>query len=69
VLTFGVYLWLLRYVPAYKLSLVSFVIPVIALFLGALLGGEPLEAHTLLGAGIVLAGVGLVLAQAPPRSS
>jgi drug/metabolite transporter (DMT)-like permease len=67
VLTFGVYLWLLRYVPAYKMSLVSFVVPPIALLLGALFGGESLTAHTLLGAAIVLLGVGLVIVQ--PRKS
>jgi drug/metabolite transporter (DMT)-like permease len=59
VLTFGVYMWLLRFVPAYRLSLVSFVIPIVALSLGAVLGNEPLGPRTLVGTGIVLAGVGL----------
>jgi drug/metabolite transporter (DMT)-like permease len=59
VLTFGVYLWLLRYVPAYRMSLVSFVIPVVALLLGAAFGGEPLGATTLFGTGLVVGGVAL----------
>jgi drug/metabolite transporter (DMT)-like permease len=63
VLTFGLYLWLLRYVPAYRLSLISFVTPVVALWVGSHFGGEPLGVHTVLGTGLVLAGVGLTLAK------
>jgi drug/metabolite transporter (DMT)-like permease len=65
VLTFGVYLWLLRTVPAYRMSLTSYATPVIALFVGAVLGGEPLGPSTLLGTALVLAGVGLTLVRAP----
>jgi drug/metabolite transporter (DMT)-like permease len=65
VLTFGVYMWLLRYVPAYRMSLVSFVIPVFALLVGAVFGGEALGARTLLGTAIVLGGVGLANRKAP----
>jgi drug/metabolite transporter (DMT)-like permease len=61
VLTFGVYLWLLRYVPAYKMSLTAFVTPLLALLLGSLVGGEPLSVFTLLGSGCVIGGVALVL--------
>lgn len=61
VFTFGVYMWLLRHLPAYLLSLTSFVTPVIALGFGALAGGEPLTLHTLAGAALVLLGVGLTL--------
>ncbi|MBC7171192.1 MAG: DMT family transporter, partial [Polyangiaceae bacterium] len=61
VLTFGAYMWLLRYVPAYRMSLVSFITPVVALLVGATLGGEPLGARTLLGTALVLAGCALVL--------
>lgn len=63
VLTFGLYLWLLRYVPAYRLSLISFVTPVVALLVGAQFGREPLGLHTMLGTALVLAGVGLTLAK------
>ena len=59
VVSFGVYMWLLRYVPASRMSLTSFVIPVVALLLGAAVGGEPLGANTLLGTGLVLGGVAL----------
>lgn len=67
VFTFGVYLWLLRYEPAYRMSLTAFVTPVVALLVGALFGGEPLRAHTLAGTACVLGGVALVLGRrAPP---
>ena len=61
VFTFGVYLWLLRYVPAYRLSLTAFATPVVALLVGALFGDEPLHTHTLAGACCVLGGIALVL--------
>ena len=61
VFTFGVYMWLLRHLPAFLLSLTSFVTPVLALSFGALAGGEPLALHTLAGAALVLAGVALTL--------
>jgi drug/metabolite transporter (DMT)-like permease len=61
VITFGAYLWLLRTVPAYRLSLVSYVTPLIALWLGRTFGGEPFGATTLFGTALVLAGVGLTL--------
>jgi drug/metabolite transporter (DMT)-like permease len=65
VLTFGVYLWLLRTVPAYRMSLTSYATPVIALFVGAVFGGEALGSSTLAGTALVLAGVGLTLVRAP----
>jgi drug/metabolite transporter (DMT)-like permease len=68
VLTFGVYLWLLRTVPAYRMSLTSYATPVIALLVGAAFGGEPLGPTTLGGTALVLAGVALTLLRAPaPR--
>jgi drug/metabolite transporter (DMT)-like permease len=61
VLTFGIYLWLLRYVPAYKMSLIAFVTPLVALVVGTLAGGEPLSIFTLMGSAGVIGGVALVL--------
>jgi drug/metabolite transporter (DMT)-like permease len=61
VFTFGVYMWLLRRLSAYLLSLTSFVVPVLALSFGALAGGEPLTLTTLAGTALVLFGVGLTL--------
>lgn len=59
VLAFTIYYWLLRHAPASELSLIAYVIPAIALTLGALVGGEPVSATTLQGSAIVLAGVAL----------
>jgi len=61
VVTFGVYLWLLRYVPAYRLSLTAYITPVVALLLGNALGEEPLRPTTLAGTALVLGGVALTL--------
>jgi drug/metabolite transporter (DMT)-like permease len=61
VFTFGVYMWLLRHLPAYLLSLTSFVVPALALLFGALVGDEALTLSTLFGAVLVLLGVGLTL--------
>lgn len=67
VLTFGVYMWLLRHLSAYLLSLTSFITPILALSFGALAGGEPLTLYTLAGTTLVLLGVGLTLKTARPR--
>ena len=54
-------MWLLRHLPAYLLSLTSFVTPVLALSFGALAGGEPLTLTSVGGTALVLVGVGLTL--------
>lgn len=61
VVTFGLYAWLLRTVAAYRLSMVSYVIPAIAIWLGATFGNEPLRSTTVFGTGLVIAGVALTL--------
>jgi drug/metabolite transporter (DMT)-like permease len=61
VFTFGVYMWLLRRLSAYSLSLTSFVVPVLALSFGALAGGEALTITSLGGTALVLFGVALSL--------
>lgn len=61
VLAFGVYLWLLRSVPAYRLSIISYMVPVFALVLGAVVRGEPLGVTTVTGGALALAGVALTL--------
>ena len=63
VVTFGVYYWLLRWVPSNKLSLIAYVTPALALWLGWWLGDEALQPTTLAGTVLVLAGVALVVHQ------
>lgn len=61
VLTFTLYFWLLRYARATKLSVISFVTPVVALTLGWAFADEPVTATTVAGAVLVVVGVALVV--------
>jgi drug/metabolite transporter (DMT)-like permease len=61
VTTFSLYFWLLRHAPAYKLSVIAYVTPAVALFLGWALAGEPVTVFTLLGAALILMGVVLIV--------
>jgi len=61
VLAFGLYFWLLRHAPATYLSVIAFLVPLVALSLGAAVGGEPVFVHTLGGMALILGGVGLVV--------
>lgn len=61
VVTFSTYFWLLRRARASRLALISYVVPLVAIALGAGLGGEHVGPTTVLGAGAILGGVGLVL--------
>ena len=59
--TFGLFFWALRYAPVYRLSVISYLTPVLALTLGAVAGGEPVGPQTVVGVALILAGVGLVM--------
>ena len=61
VVTFGIYYWLLRYVASNKLSLIAYVTPALALWLGWLVEDEPLHITTLAGTALVLGGIALVV--------
>lgn len=63
VLTQSSYLWLLSRVPAEKVTTYALVNPVVAMLLGASFLAEPVTAATLLGALMVIGGVGIVLFQ------
>lgn len=60
-LTFGVYFWLLRTAPASKLSLITYVTPVLAMLLGAAVGDGTMPMAAWLGTGLVVAGIVLVV--------
>ena len=62
VTTFGLYFWVMRHAPAYRMSLIAYLTPALALTLGAVLGNEPVHLHTLGGVALILGGVGLVMA-------
>jgi drug/metabolite transporter (DMT)-like permease len=59
VVTFGLYFWLMRTVAAYRMGLISYVIPVLALWIGATLGDERLRPGVLVGTALILLGVGM----------
>lgn len=59
VISFGIYFWLLRYDKATRLSIVAYVTPAVALALGATFSDEPIGPLTLVGTGLILAGVWL----------
>ncbi len=61
VATFSLYFWLLRHAPAYKLSVIAYITPGIALFLGWALADEGITSSTLLGAALILTGVVLIV--------
>jgi drug/metabolite transporter (DMT)-like permease len=57
VLTFVTYHWLLKRIEAVYLSLTSFINPIVAVILGAVVLGESLEPRVFVGAAFVLSGI------------
>ncbi|MFT4541705.1 MAG: drug/metabolite transporter (DMT)-like permease [Planctomycetota bacterium] len=65
VVAFGLYFWLMRFVPATKLSLITYIIPVVALILGAVFADESFGLTTAGGLLGILAGVWMAKGKAP----
>jgi drug/metabolite transporter (DMT)-like permease len=59
VLGFSLYFYVLHHMEASRVALITLVTPVIALMLGHLLNSEPLSSSAFIGAGLILAGLGL----------
>lgn len=57
---FTAYVWLLRAASPVLVSTYAYVNPVVAVFLGWALAGEPLTAGTLIAAAVILSGVALI---------
>ena len=57
VVTFSIYFWLLRHAPAYKLSVIPYVTPAVAVVFGWALADEPMGPTTFIGMGLILSGV------------
>ena len=68
VVSFSLFFWLLRYAPAHKLSLITYVTPTIALFLGWAVGGETITVFTVLGAALILTGIVFVVRRGAKKS-
>jgi drug/metabolite transporter (DMT)-like permease len=60
-LGFSAYIYILKHSTASRVATYAFVNPVVALFLGWSLGGEPLTQRTLIASGTILAAVLLVI--------
>jgi drug/metabolite transporter (DMT)-like permease len=58
--TFTIYYWLLARVTATRLALMSYLIPIVAVAVGAVLFAEPLRPRVLAGTALVLGGVVIV---------
>ncbi len=57
VVTFVIWNWMLRTVPATSMSFVTMITPIVALFLGAALAQEGLETLDVIGTAVVLLGI------------
>jgi drug/metabolite transporter (DMT)-like permease len=66
--TFTIYYWLLANMPAMRLALMSYLIPIVAVAVGALVFDEPLRPRLLAGSALVLAGVLTVNLRWRPRA-
>lgn len=60
-ITFTLYFWLLGHLPATRLSLITYLIPVVALVVGVAALEEPVTARMIAGTILILGGVALVL--------
>jgi drug/metabolite transporter (DMT)-like permease len=58
--TFTTYYWMLSHVPATRVSLIAYTIPIVAVGVGALLFQEPVRPRVVLGGALVLLGVAIV---------
>ena len=65
---YSAYIWLLRHVPTAKVATYAYVNPVVAVFLGWIALGEPVDRFILMGAAIIVPAVALVTrAETPPE--
>lgn len=60
-LTFTLYYWLMSHLPATRVSLIAYLVPVVAVAVGATFMDEPVTLRTLGGSALVVAGVALAV--------
>ena len=60
-LAFSAYAWLLQNAPVSRVATYAYVNPVVAIALGAVILGEAVTAHTVVGAAIIVVSVALVI--------
>jgi drug/metabolite transporter (DMT)-like permease len=61
VVTFTAYIWLLGHVAPTRVATYAFVNPVVAVFLGWALAGEPLTATTVVATAVIVAAVAVAV--------
>lgn len=66
-IAFTAYVWLLRVAPPVLVSTYAYVNPLVAVFLGWALAGEPITRGTLIAAAVILAGVALISSAPKPH--
>jgi drug/metabolite transporter (DMT)-like permease len=67
---YSAYVWLLEHVPTAKVATYAYVNPVVAVILGWLVLGEPIDRYILLGSAIIVPAVALVTsAKVRPRTA
>lgn len=59
--TFSLYFWLLAHIPATRVSMIAYLVPLVAVGIGAVMFDEPLTTRTLGGALLVVIGVALTV--------
>jgi drug/metabolite transporter (DMT)-like permease len=69
IVAFTAYLWLLRAAPPALVSTYSYVNPLVAVFLGWAIAGEPITGRTLLAALVIVASVALITVERARESA
>ncbi len=64
---FTAYVWLLRNAPTPLVATYAYVNPIVALFLGALLAGEPITPRVIVAAAIIIGAVVLTTSTRAPK--
>lgn len=68
VIAFSAYVWLLTVAPLSLISTYAYVNPVVAVFLGWLIDGEPLSPRTLIACAVIVGGVALIVSSHRPQA-
>lgn len=68
VVTFGAYIWLLTFTSATRVSTHTYVNPIIAVFIGWLVAGEPVSPSMITATVLIVTAVYLILKDQSPRS-
>jgi drug/metabolite transporter (DMT)-like permease len=69
IVAFSAYAWLLQVSPAWRVGTHAYVNPLIAVALGAAVGGEPLTTALIASAVVIAASVAMILAERTPQTA